>query len=105
MNAAANVSNLLPLAPELVLGIGAMLLLMLGAYRDERIVRVVDVAAILLLVAAGAIVCLLPAGKLTSFDGSFVVDNFARFLKVLAAIGSVAAIAMSKVVSPIRTVS
>ena len=95
MNAAANVSNLLPLAPELVLGIGAMLLLMLGAYRDERIVRVVDVAAILLLVAAGAIVCLLPAGKLTSFDGSFVVDNFARFLKVLAAIGSVAAIAMS----------
>jgi len=95
MNAAANVSNLLPLAPELVLGIGAMLLLMLGAYRDARIVRVVDVAAILLLVAAGAIVCLLPAGKLTSFDGSFVVDNFARFLKVLAAIGSVAAIAMS----------
>jgi len=95
MNAAANVSNLLPLAPELALGIGAMLLLMLGAYRDERIVRVVDVAAILLLVAAGAIVCLLPAGKLTSFDGSFVVDNFARFLKVLAAIGSVAAIAMS----------
>ena len=95
MNAAANVSNLLPLAPELVLGIGAMLLLMLGAYRDERIVRVVDVAAILLLVAAGAIVCLLPAGKLTSFDGSFVVDNFARFLKVLAAIGSVAAVAMS----------
>ena len=95
MNAAANVSSLLPLAPELVLGIGAMLLLMLGAYRDERIVRVVDVAAILLLVAAGAIVCLLPAGKLTSFDGSFVVDNFARFLKVLAAIGSVAAIAMS----------
>ena len=95
MNAAANVSSLLPLAPELVLGIGAMLLLMLGAYRDERIVRVVDVAAILLLVAAGAIVCLLPAGKLTSFDGSFVVDNFARFLKVLAAIGSVAAVAMS----------
>jgi NADH-quinone oxidoreductase subunit N len=56
MNAAANVSSLLPLAPELVLGIGAMLLLMLGAYRDERIVRVVDVAAILLLVTAGAIV-------------------------------------------------
>ena len=95
MNAAANILTLLPLAPELVLGLGALLLLMLGAYRDERIVRVIDVAAIVLLVAAGAIVCLLPAGKLTSFDGSFVVDNFARFLKVLATIGSVAAIAMS----------
>jgi len=95
MNAAPTVSTLLPLAPELVLGLGAMLLLMLGAYRDERIVRAVDVASILLLVAAGVIVCLLPAGKLTSFNGSFVVDNFARFLKVLAVIGSAAAIAMS----------
>jgi len=95
MNAAPTVSTLLPLAPELVLGLGAMLLLLLGAYRDERIVRVVDGAAILLIVAAGVIVCLLPAGKLVSFNGSFVVDNFARFLKVLAVIGSAAAIAMS----------
>ena len=37
----------------------------------------------------------LPAGKLVTFDGSFVVDGFARFLKVLAIIGSAAAILMS----------
>ena len=32
---------------------------------------------------------LLPAGKLTTFGGSFIVDDFARFLKILALIGSV----------------
>ena len=44
---------------------------------------------------AGAILLLLPAGKLTTFGGSFMVDDFARFLKILALLGSAAAIAMS----------
>ena len=34
-------------------------------------------------------------GKLVAFGGSFIVDNFARFLKVLAIAGSAAAILMS----------
>jgi NADH-quinone oxidoreductase subunit N len=95
MTMAPNLAALLPLTPEIVLGVGAMLLLMLGAYRDERVVPVIDGAAIVLLVAAGVILCLLPPGKLTSFDGSFVVDGFARFLKILALLGSAAAIVMS----------
>ena len=56
---------------------------------------VVDIAAIVLLVVAGVILVTLPAGKLTTFDGSFIVDDFARFLKVLALIGSAAAILLS----------
>ena len=31
---------------------------------------------------------MLPAGKLATFGGSFIVDDFARFLKILALIGS-----------------
>jgi NADH-quinone oxidoreductase subunit N len=95
MNAAPNIASFLPLLPEIVLGIGAMLLLMLGAYRDERAVPVIDAGAIVLLVAAGVILLLLPEGKLVSFNGSFVVDGFARFLKILALIGSAAAILLS----------
>jgi len=95
MNAAPNIASFLPLLPEIVLGIGAMLLLMLGAYRDERIVPVIDAGAIVLLIAAGVILLLLPEGKLVSFNGSFVVDGFARFLKILALIGSAAAILLS----------
>ncbi|HMK70998.1 MAG TPA: NADH-quinone oxidoreductase subunit NuoN [Xanthobacteraceae bacterium] len=95
MNAAVSIPAVLPLLPELVLGVGAMALLMVGVYRGEDSVRTIDYAAIALLVVAGLIVLALPAGKLVTFDGSFVVDNFARFLKVLAVIGSAAAILMS----------
>src|SRR5512135_1164378 len=88
-------ASLLPLAPEFVLGLGAMALLMLGVFQGESTRRLVDGIAIALLVAAGVILLVLPAGTLTSFNGSFIVDDFARFLKILALIGSAAAIAMS----------
>src|SRR5205807_2612515 len=37
----------------------------------------------------------LPAGKLTTFGGSFIVDDFTRFLKILALIGSAATLVLS----------
>ena len=84
-----------PLLPEILVGLGAMALLMLGVFRGNLAAEVVDFAAVVLLAVAGVVLLLLPAGKLVSFGGSFVVDDFARFLKVLALIGSAAAIAMS----------
>ena len=96
MNAALTIPGLVPLLPEIVLGVGAMALLMLGVYRSsERSVVLIDAASIVLLVIAGVIVLLLPEGKLVTFGGSFVVDGFARFLKILAILGSAAAILMS----------
>jgi NADH-quinone oxidoreductase subunit N len=86
---------ILPVLPEIVLGLGAMALLMVGVFRGTGSVRVVDFSAIALLAIAGAVLLALPAGRLVSFGGSFVVDDFARFLKILALIGSAAAIAMS----------
>jgi NADH-quinone oxidoreductase subunit N len=92
---AAQLQTLVTLLPEFVLAIGAMALLMIGVYHPTRSSRATDVAAIALLVIAGVIVALLPAGKLTAFGGSFIVDDFARFLKILALFGSAAAITMS----------
>jgi len=92
---ASQLPTLIPLLPEFVLGVGAMALLMLGVFRGAGTGRIVDGVAIALLLIAGVIVLLLPAGTLTTFGGSFVVDQFARFLKILALIGSAAAIAMS----------
>jgi NADH-quinone oxidoreductase subunit N len=43
-----------------------------------------------------AVVVWLPGGKITTFGSSFIVDDFARFLKVLAFAGSAAAILMSQ---------
>jgi NADH-quinone oxidoreductase subunit N len=88
-------ASLVPLLPEIILAVGAMALLMLGAYRTPRSETLIDVLSIILLVIAGIAVVLLPEGKLVAFGGSFVVDNFARFLKVLAIAGSAAAILMS----------
>src|SRR6202163_346839 len=95
MNDVAALPALLPALPEIVLAVGAMALLMLGAFRGEHTAVAVSWLAIVLLVAAGAIVLWLPAGALTTFGGSFVVDPFARFLKLLALTGSAGAILMS----------
>src|SRR6266702_1066053 len=95
MTETVEIPALLPALPEIVLAIGAMLLLMVGAFRGERATKGIEGAAILLLVLTGLIVVLLPAGKLVTFGGSFIVDGFARFLKLLALAGSAAALLMS----------
>jgi NADH-quinone oxidoreductase subunit N len=87
--------QLLPVMPELVLAVGAMALLMLGAYRGEGTTAAVSGRAICLLIATGVLELLLPAGKLVTFGGSFIVDDFARFMKIVALIGSVATLVLS----------
>src|ERR1700744_6493690 len=80
--------SLLPVLPEIVLALGAMALLMLGAYRGQQTTGLLTGLAVLLIVVTGALVLCLPAGKLTTFGGGFIVDDYARFLKILALIGS-----------------
>src|SRR3979409_2155625 len=87
--------QLLPVLPELVLAAGAMVLLMLGAYRGQQTTSLVTGLAICLLVLTVRLELLLPGGKLTTFGGSFIVDDFARFLKILTLIGSVATLVLS----------
>src|SRR5882757_8528775 len=85
-------SSLGPILPELILAIGAMALLMLGAYRQNS-TSMVNFGAIVLLIAAAFAAVIIPNGKL--FGGSFIVDDFARFLKILTYLGSAFAIVMS----------
>jgi NADH-quinone oxidoreductase subunit N len=87
--------QLLPVLPELALAVGAMALLMVGAYQGVRTTGLITVLAIILLVIVGVLELTLPAGRLATFNGSFIVDDFARFLKVLALIGSGATLALS----------
>src|SRR6201999_3897879 len=87
--------QLLPVMPEIVLALGAMALLMLGAYRGQGTTALVTGLAAVLLVVTGVLEYALPAGKLVSFGGSFIVDDFARFLKIVALIGSIATLVLS----------
>src|SRR5438132_1128410 len=95
MTETVDIPTLLPAVPEIVLAVGAMLLLMIGVFRGEQATKGIEGGAVLLLLLTAVIVIWLPAGKLVTFDGSFVVDSFARFLKLLALAGSAAAIVMS----------
>ena len=88
--------SLLPVLPELVLAVGAMALLMLGAFRGPQTTQLVTGIAVVLLAITGALIFWLPAGKLTTFGGSFIVDDYARFLKVLALIGSGVTLILSR---------
>lgn len=85
----------MPLAPELVLAIGAMVLLMLGVTSGERSARFVNGLSVWLLVAVAALVVLMPGGRHSLFEGAFVVDDFARFLKLLVLAGSAGALILS----------
>jgi NADH-quinone oxidoreductase subunit N len=95
MNPGADAFSILPILPECILAAGAMALLMLGAFRGERSVHVVNGIAISLLVITALVVLWLPGERVEAFGGSLVIDNFARFLKVLTLVGSGAAIIMS----------
>jgi NADH-quinone oxidoreductase subunit N len=88
--------SLLPVLPEMVLAVGAMVLLLLGAYRGQAMTGLVTVLGICLLVIVGILELTLPAGKLVTFGGSFIVDDFARFLKILALIGSGVTLILSR---------
>lgn len=95
MNETAQNFAISPVLPELFLIVGAMALLMVGAFRGEGSARAINLWSIALIIGAIVLETALPATKSVSFGGSFVVDPFARFLKILALLGSGVAIAMS----------
>ena len=62
--------QLLHVLPELVLAVGAMALLMVGAYRGVRSTGLITGLALVLLVVVGVLELTLPAGKLTTFTST-----------------------------------
>ncbi|WP_062233469.1 NADH-quinone oxidoreductase subunit NuoN [Aureimonas sp. N4] len=89
------VAQSLPIVgPELILSVGAMLLLMIGTFQGERSGGfVMSLAVGLLVFAAGWLCFVTPNG--VAFGGSIILDPFARFMKVLVLIASAAALLMS----------
>lgn len=80
--------------PELILAVGAMALLMLGAFSRENVSGLVNGLAIALLAAAGLWMWL--AGQQgTGFGGAFKQDDFALFMKLLTLAASAITLVMS----------
>ena len=91
----ADLSLSLTLAtPELILAAGALALLMIGVFSGERSSPTVTGLALALMIGAGGWMLLFTEDGL-GFGGAFVSDPFARFMKLLTLVGSIATLAMS----------
>jgi NADH-quinone oxidoreductase subunit N len=82
--------------PELILAIGAMVLLMAGVFmpKGEAAGRVVSWLAIGVLVVA-AIAVFEGSGSTTVFEGAFVSDAFTRFVKVVILVSAALTLLMT----------
>ncbi|MEL7429779.1 MAG: NADH-quinone oxidoreductase subunit NuoN [Pseudomonadota bacterium] len=86
--------NLYMLGPELWLAIGTMVLLMVGVFMGERSSSQVTGLSLALIAASGLWLFFME-DRGEAMNGAFILDDFAWFMKLLALIGSAAAIIMS----------
>src|SRR6266566_6552728 len=80
--------DIAPALPEIILAVGAMALLMVGAISGERSTRLVSWLAIAVLILALVVSLLYGGERRLGFYGMFVTDAFALFMKALVLIGS-----------------
>ncbi len=90
------IPDLAPAAPEIFLACAGMLLLMLGVFRAKEATRLVSYLAVLCFIVAGVMVMALGNERLVTFNGLFLTDGFATFMKVLVLLGSALAVIMSQ---------
>ena len=80
--------------PELILAVGALVLLMVGVFSGERSGRMVSVLALIVLAAAALWLIFVPSEGV-AYGGVFLSDGFGRFMKITALVGSMVALFMS----------
>ena len=86
-------SSLKLVAPELILALGSMILLMIGAFAGRRSGPTIVGLAVALLIAACGVVFLVGDGD--AFGGSLSFNAFTRFMQVLVLIGAALSMILS----------
>jgi NADH-quinone oxidoreductase subunit N len=85
------------LMPEFILTGGGLALLMLGVFLGDSAQRLVSHLAVLLLLAVVALIVVNAGdGTLEVFGGALQVDDFSRFVKVLALLGAAFVLVISQ---------
>jgi len=87
-------SSLSLILPELIIVVGALVLLMIGVYSGERANNTVTGLAVAVLIAAGAWLMLFGKDGV-AFNGALVADPFAKIMKILTLIGSAVTLIVS----------
>ena len=92
----AALPNLMPVLPEIVLVLGAMALLLHGAFSKSDANERITTLSIMLLLVGTVIVAIGPADGTIIFGGAFITDAFSQLMKILTLIGSIVAIILSR---------
>jgi NADH-quinone oxidoreductase subunit N len=80
-------ASLAPAYPEMVVAVGTIILLLLGVVLNKERSTLVSMLAIVLLLGTAILVMTQPAEGVI-FNGTFIADGFARYMKVLVLGGS-----------------
>lgn len=89
-------ANLAILAPELIVAVGAMVLLLFGAIRGEKGIGLVSVLATVVMAVAAWFVAMPLSPQIHAFGSAFTTDTFARFAKLLILLGSASTLLMAQ---------
>ncbi len=80
-------TSLFLIAPEILLAVGGLVLLLIAAWAGDKAARLISILAVAYLVGAGALVSpslfALDAGGATAFTGLLQIDAFSGFAKLL----------------------
>lgn len=89
--------GLMPLLPEIILALGAMLLLVIGAYSGQHATKATWILAHLVIAIAGySLCCTVPSEPVSVFSGLYLVDAFSQIVKAVLLLGGFMVIALSE---------
>lgn len=92
--AAPTFEELIPAMPEIALALGALVMLLIGVF-SKNPTRVVAMLALLLVGGSAIALFFIPLTDGSIFSGAFVLDPFARFMKIATLVASAFAILMA----------
>src|SRR5690606_18271953 len=95
MNNSITLQGLLPVLPELFLAVAGMALLVVGVLRGNSATRPGSWAVMWSFLIAALFLLGTSWEKVEIFNGMFVMDEFAGFMKLLILLGLTASIALS----------
>ena len=85
----------LPLMPEIIVLLGSLILLLLGVFQEGKGEKLVWGLTMIVLAAAVFVSVKDWGVSATLFNGSFLIDDFTRLLKILVLVGGIICIYMS----------
>jgi len=91
----SSIPNLVPASGEIIMAVGAMVLLMIGVFKKDNANGLVSWLAVILMAVTAIVTLGNSTETVLTFKDMFVMDGFATFMKILVLIASALAILMS----------